>query len=182
MNCSSHRVAFYPCCARDITAPCELLRGLVHEIIYCDLKRPGVLQQSVSKSFPRVTFVCGNAIDVLVTIPIIHVLFYRRDSGGEGGSGQYILNKRWLAAITRRMPDSGGLIITDGSNSGNAMFRRMTRVQGFNSKALGCRFMPAAQQPWIQSLGLHIIEVTKNTQQSAAHVREARRGPRAGAP
>jgi len=46
----------------------------------------------------------------------ISIFFYRGDSGGEGGSGVYILSKEKVPKILNKMLN-GGLFITDGSNS-----------------------------------------------------------------
>jgi hypothetical protein len=42
----------------------------------------------------------------------------------------YILGKQWLGRILQHFPDEGGLIITDGSNSGDRIFKKMIRSNG----------------------------------------------------
>lgn len=167
-NSLSHRIAFYPCCAGDIEEPRFLLREFAEEIVYCDIRKPKeLLRASSSKVLPQIRFVRGDALECLRQMEQIDVLFYRRDSNGEGGSALYVLGKPWLSEIVRHMPDSGGRIITDGSNSGSGMFRRMTRPHGYTSKTWKCHLGPAARQPWLQPYKLHIIEVRKLAQQPA---------------
>ena len=158
----SPRRAFYPCCASDIEEPRQLLRGLVDEIIFCDRRVPRDIKNVEQLSgLPAVRFVKGNVREQIGQLPSINVLFYRRDSDGEGGSGVPILGKEWLSKIISHFPPEGGLIITDGSKSWNHMFRRMTQINGYNWKSEACHLRPAAEQPWVQSHGLHRIEVTR---------------------
>ena len=74
---------------------------------------------------PIAKFVVGDVKETLPTIPIISVLFYRRGSDGEGGSGVFILGDEVIPNILKRFYADGGFIITDGSNSrgGNLMIR-----------------------------------------------------------
>ena len=167
MKNSSHRIAFYPCCANDIAEPRRILRGIADEIVYCDLRKPrSLVTRSDHDTLPIVTFLQADARLAINNLPSLHILFYRRDSGGEGGSGVFILGKRMLACIIQRFPDRGGLIITDGSNSGSRLFERMIRPEGYTSKTLGSHFEPAREQTFIQPYGLYTIKVEKLTQQS----------------
>lgn len=128
-----HRVAFYPCCAGDFREPEEALRGLVDEIVFCDIRirPPKHARHDVSE--PILTFVRKDAVEAIREIPRIDVLFYRRDSTGEGGSGVFILGSRVLPMILAKMVADHCLIITDGSNSRGGTFRRMTRRSGFRT-------------------------------------------------
>lgn len=158
----SLRRAFYPCCADDTEEPRRLMAGIVEEIIYCDIRRPrGWRQPKPTDGLPSVAFVQRSLIDYVDVLPLIDVLFYRRDSTGEGGSGLYILGKEWLPRILQHFPDEGGLIITDGSNSGSGIFRKMIRPSGYLRKGWGCQFWPSREQPWLISHGLHRIEMTR---------------------
>jgi hypothetical protein len=89
-----HRVAFYPCCGLDIQRPLELLRPYADEVIFCDINkslRPR-WQKFANTMAPgglRPAFLIGDAREVISRITRIDVLFYRNDSGGEGGSGVF---------------------------------------------------------------------------------------------
>jgi hypothetical protein len=89
------------------------------------------------------------------------VLFYRRDSTGEGGSGIFILGKHILEKILHHFPDQGGYIVTDGSNRGSGIFRKMIRHGGYTRKSWKMHFMLSQEQPWIEDLGLYKIEVKR---------------------
>jgi hypothetical protein len=172
LSSSLHRIAFYPCCAGDIAEPRHLLTNLVDEIIYCDLRKSKSWSQVDSTSeYPIASFVQEDVRTLIEKLPTIQVLFYRRDSAGEGGSNLFILGKSMLSRIITHFPESDGLIVTDGSNSGSCIFKRMIRRDGYTRKSWHCHFQPRADQPWFQSHGLHIIEVTKLIQQGGEHVR-----------
>lgn len=175
----SHRIAFYPCCASDVELPRRLLSDYVDEIVYCDIRKlGGVMRAATCVIRPAVRFVHCDARECVKQMQRIDVLFYRRDSYGEGGSAVYVLGKPFLGEVLKRMPDKGGLIITDGSNSGSGMFRRMTRPNGYASKTWRCHLGPAVTQPFIQHYNLHIIEVSRIAQQEARPYG----GPAAGSP
>lgn len=159
---SLRRRAFYPCCADDIEEPRHLLAGLVEEIIYCDRHRPlGFVQPEPIDGLPSVSFVRRDLNDYVDLLPRIHVLFYRRDSTSEGGSGLFILGKDWLPRLLQHFPDEGGLIISDGSNQGNNIFSKMRRPGGYLRKAWGCQFWPSQEQPWLTTHKLHRIEMKR---------------------
>ncbi len=159
---SSHRIAFYPCCANDISEPRRLLTGLVDEIIFCDLRKPKSWDSKAKGSdAPHIRFVQQDVRLYIPQLPCIKVLFYRRDSAGEGGSGIYLLGKRWLEQIVNHFSPEGSLIVADGSNSGGGLFRKMTRPAGYAKRSWGWRFGPAPEQPWLESHGLHAIEVAR---------------------
>lgn len=163
---SLRRVAFYPCCGSDVSEPRRLLAQYVDEIIFCDRRtfRAWHVQENTT-SLPSAHFVTGDVRDIIRTLPSVSLLFYRGDSKGEGGSGIFILGKLWLREILEHFPDIGGLIITDGSNSGGGMFRKMTRTSGHTKIAWGWTFQPAPDQELLPTHHLHKIEVTKITQQ-----------------
>lgn len=154
--------AFYPCCANDIDEPRQLLNGLVDEIVYCDVRQPDqwVKYESLN-DLPTIRFIRGDVRERIDCLPSIHILFYRNDSSGEGGSGVYILGKQWLDRILQHFPDEGGLIITDGSNSGSGIFKKMIRPGGYIRKSWQCQFLPSEEQPWLETHGLYKIEVKR---------------------
>jgi hypothetical protein len=71
------------------------------------------------------------------------------------------MGKEWLPRILRHFPDEGGLIVTDGSNRGSGIFRKMIRPEGYLRKAWGCQFWPSREQPWLTANGLHSIEMRR---------------------
>ena len=58
---------------------------------------------------------CNDGIITLYSLNNISVFFYRGDSIGEGGSGQWWLGPKLFNFVLDKLLD-GGLIITDGSN------------------------------------------------------------------
>lgn len=118
---------------------------------------------------PNIRFIQGNVRDEIGKLPVINILFYRRDSSGEGGSGVYVLGKRWLGRILQHFPDSGGLIITDGSNSGNGIFKKMIRLNGYTRKDWQCHFRLYQDQSLLETQRLYTIEVIKTTRQESEH-------------
>jgi hypothetical protein len=161
-----HRVAFYPCCHLDIKRPLELLRRYAEEVIFCDID-PSLLPRwkrivgTEAATEPRPSFLVGDAREVMSHIAVIDVLFYRRDSAGEGGSGLFVLGDSFLPHILERFPSEGGLIITDGANSRGSNFERMIRPSGMSKH--GCLFMKCSDQPYIESDRLYVVTVAPAT-------------------
>ena len=91
-------------------------------------------------------------------LPVIDVLFYRRDSaGGEGGSGLFVLGDVFLRPFLEKFSTDGGLIITDGSNSRGGNFKKMTRISGLSK--FSREFKAAKTQPLLEQHRLWVIEV-----------------------
>lgn len=157
-----HKVAFYPCSASDVREPLRLLAGLVDEVIFCDIRdcfnapkqRPS---EDLSSSLPLSTFRVGDARDVIQSISRIDLLFYRKDSEGEGGSRLFVLGDSVLPAILAKFPSTGGMIVTDGSNSRGSNFERMIRKSGLVKH--GWKFAKAAEQPFLEAQKLYCIDV-----------------------
>lgn len=59
----------------------------------------------------------------------VGVFFYRGDSEGEGGSGNLWMNSGHVDEICEKLVD-GGLIVTDGSQSGGHRYRLLARFSG----------------------------------------------------
>ena len=159
-------IAFYPCCAADIFDPCRILNGMAAEIVFCDVDdRLRVKWQELAATAPlgspKATFVIGDALGVVKEMPRIDILFYRRDSDGEGGSGVYVLGDQFLRKLALKFPSQGARIITDGSNSRGSNFGRMIRKRGLAKH--GWRFFPEAEQPFLTGYGLQVIGVEKQT-------------------
>jgi hypothetical protein len=155
-------VAFYPCCGLDIERPLELLRPYVDEVIFCDSNR--WLQPRWQKSAdvstpagPRRTFLVDDARKAISSIAQINVLFYRKDSDSEGGSGVFVLGDAFLPHLLQRFPRNGGLIITDGSNDRGSNFKRMIRRNGMCKH--GWLFRKSPDQPYLESDGLQAVTV-----------------------
>jgi len=73
----SIRRAFYPACARDIIEPRKMLKGIVDEIIFCDIKRyPVWSMKSNHTDLPRAKFVVQDARELIPQLEPIDVLFY----------------------------------------------------------------------------------------------------------
>jgi hypothetical protein len=157
-----HRVAFYPCCAIDILEPLSILTGIADEVIFCDINHRlfptwKAREQERVVSQPRATFMIADARDVVQKIPAIDVLFYRRDSTSEGGSGVFVLGDSLLPIILERFNPVGGLIITDGSNSRGGNFNKMIRQSGLEKH--GWSFSVGEEQPFRETVGLWVISV-----------------------
>lgn len=161
----SHRLAFYPCCCLDVVEPVTLVQPYADRIIFCDIDtrlesewqaRGSRLPDSVQAEF-RI----DDARNVIASMDQIDVLFYRGDSGGEGGSALFVLGDSVLPSILAKFPSKGGLIITDGSNSRGSNFKRMIRRSGLRKH--GWIFNLALAQPLLESHGLHIITVLPGT-------------------
>ena len=68
----SRRIAFYPCCADDISEPRQLMAGLADEVIYCDLRIPRSWKQQASyDSTPQIHFLQGDVRDKIDELPVI---------------------------------------------------------------------------------------------------------------
>jgi hypothetical protein len=157
-----HRAAFYPCCGLDIKRPLELLRPYADEVIFCDINKSLLPRwqrcvNTTAASGPRPSFLRDDVREAISRVALISVLFYRRDSSGEGGSGVFVLGDSFLPHILRRFPVEGGLIITDGSNSRGSNFDRMIRPNGMCKH--GWFFRKSSDQPYIESDGLYVVTV-----------------------
>lgn len=166
------RTAFYPCCGEDMSVPMLILKDLVDRVIFCDSNRDLIvthnnISSNLETGLPKSRFIAGSAVDVLRIIQRIDVLFYRCDSVGEGGSGELVLSRGILQMVLNRMPLSGGLIITDGSNSRQSNFEKMIRRQGLNK--YGWLMQPHPTRPpieppdgrsYCEDKRLHVLQVT----------------------
>jgi len=155
------KVAFYPCCHRDIEEPLALLKPFASEVIFCDINSELLPQWRKAAGhepgMPISSFLIGDVRQVVASVEVIDVLFYRGDSKGEGGSGVFVLGDSFLPSILERFNPKGGLIITDGSNSRGSNFERMIRKSGMRKH--GWSFQKHTEQPYVKLYGLHIVEV-----------------------
>jgi len=153
-----HRVAFYPCCASDIVEPLSILKQYADEICFCDIRplpRRVIAEHRVSP--PTARFIQGDAREVITHIGRIDVLFYRRDSNGEGGSGLFVLGDTFFPRILEVFNPQGGLIITDGSNSRGGLFKKMKSTRGLTK--YGWHIHKTEEQPFEKAHGLLIFSV-----------------------
>lgn len=160
--------AFYPCCANDISEPCELLRDIVENIYFCDplINTDKTENFDHSSTSPVKILLPFKAEDVLEKIPNIDVLFYRRDGASEGGSGLFVLGDSFLPQILSKFNSNGGLIITDGSNSRGNIYRTMKRANGLFKE----RFQISLSDkfPFLRDQRLDVFDVTPATLNSAS--------------
>ncbi len=150
----SARIAFYPCCGKDIVKPLRLLRNRADVLICCDI-RPIVVDSGDREQ--QLIFVREDARSIIEKIQRIDILFYRNDSMGEGGSGIPVLGDAFLPKIVEKMHPERAWIITDGSNSRGKHFERMQRTNGL--KRHGKWFRLAEEQPF-EHLRLKLFSVT----------------------
>lgn len=157
------KTAFYPCCDRDIEESCRILAGEVQRIVFCDIN-PSIEQHwrriarmSLADDCPATEFMVDDAFAALSRLDVIDVLFYRRDSGGEGGSGIFVLGDAFLRPLLKQFAPKGGLIVTDGSNSRGSNFPRMVRRTGLMKH--GWKFSASLDQPYRAQHGLWRISV-----------------------
>lgn len=101
--------AFYPCCNRDVSEPIEILAGVVDRVVFCDIDASlhkhwnRQAATTVGHNLPAAEFVVDDALTALSGLGTIHVLFYRRDSDGEGGSGLFVLGDVSLRPSSRAL-------------------------------------------------------------------------------
>lgn len=135
--------AFYPCCGSDLNELPRLFGPRVSTYHFADPFRQLGRRESarirlrqisidhignvvVGSSHAEATQIEGqpamlHSKDGLLTlvedIRSLSIFYYRGDSGGEGGSGQWVLGPVGFHCVLARLHD-GGLICTDGSNAG----------------------------------------------------------------
>lgn len=89
-------------------------------------KSPGIYQESWgnSRDGSKTEVIChrNDAVITLTSLDKLSVFFYRGDSIGESGSGQWWLGPKLFNFMLDKLLD-GGLIITDGSNPEPQKFR-----------------------------------------------------------
>ena len=169
---NSMKTAFYPCCNLDIEEPLHLLAGYVDNVIFCDInpkltsRWKRTAHRVVDGKLPMAEFIVGDAKEVCLQLPMIDVLFYRRDSTGEGGSALFVLGDMFLRPLFQHFSPDGGLIFTDGSNSRGGNFKKMIRRNGLIKH--GWRFSTPPEQPYLDSHGLWRISVIPAIEQPSS--------------
>lgn len=106
-----HRTAFYPCCGSDFATPLSLLAGVVDEVIFCDVRELSLPSVATSgfPAPPKATFLLGDVREIVGKLRDVDVIFYRRDSNGEGGSGIYVLGDSFLPGLLGAFRPCGGI-------------------------------------------------------------------------
>jgi hypothetical protein len=157
------KTAFYPCCAKDIVEPIQLLSKYIDQICFCDLGDSGkhLVKQNQDK-IPKPYYLQGDARGLVKTIKQIDVLFYRRDSAGEGGSALFVLGDSFLPFALEKFNPAGGFVITDGSNARGSIYKRMKRNSGYDG--YGWHIQKANEQPFENEHDLLIFTVTPSVQ------------------
>ncbi len=154
------KIAFYPCCSSDIEEPLQILSGLADEVYFCDINLDVDKEvQKYDTINPKIknVFLHGDARNKIDELGNIDVLFYRRDSEGDGGSGLFVLGDSFLPTLLNKFTPNGGLIITDGSNSRGNNFRKMKRNSGL--KKGDWHIYKSEDQKFLSKFGLYVFEV-----------------------
>ena len=145
---------FYPCSGSDTQEVFQLFNGSVSQYHFSDpfkyLQNKNTVKEeptttieiphigNIVSSIKNYTFVENNEnkiqmhrkdglLTLIDDLPEISVFFYRGDSPGEGGSGQYWQLPVLLDQVLSKILD-GGLICTDESNSGGFIFEKMKNL------------------------------------------------------
>ena len=146
------KIAFYPCCANDFEESYAILSELVDKIIFCDLNKNAQNKFNEKRPFfPKAQFILKDAVEAIKEINCIDVFFYRKDSGGEGGSAIYFFGDRIFPFIVEKLNKNGVLIISDGSNARGSNWRKMSRKNGV--ELYGRFFKPADEQRYLECRG-----------------------------
>ncbi len=146
------RIGFYPFCGNDIKEPLEILNGRVDVVVFCDedLQYKDYWHREKSlkrlKPTPVSGFVCREPSAVVLDIRRIDVLFYRRRDGRGAGENFFDAQPYLLPLVLSRMPESGGLLITDGSICPPDMWERI--VMDVKVIKYGCHFELRHPQPF----------------------------------
>jgi len=162
---------FYPCCGPDTAVPMSLFGDCVRTCIFADCKRLGrvVYPTNDSKRYGigairvadswelnpplrghknAISFVKDGLACFLEDVNELSVFFYRGDSTGEGGSDQRWLGPTLFNAVLAKL-QTGGLIVTDGSNCGYleeymwgeyVPWNAMAGLKPFQPPTIGARF------------------------------------------
>jgi hypothetical protein len=159
MTSLPHKIGFYPCCSLDIIEPIKILSNYVDEIIFCDkIFMPKRIIDDAKSSKPTPKFLRGDVRKVINKVELIDLLFYRRDSSGEGGSRVFVLGDSFFPKILEKFNPEGGLIITDGSNSRGGLFKKMKGASGL--KKYGWHIQKTEDQPFAESSNLIKFKVS----------------------
>jgi hypothetical protein len=149
------RIGFYPACDRDYLEPLRLLKGRVDELIFCDicsmpkLRDLKSLRQIVlAEELPNPSILVGDALVAMEFLKPVDLLYLRRDSNAEGGSGLVLLSPRRLPLVFSLIKP-GGTLVTDRSN-GRDWFAQFQNGRRSPYRASGHEMQLAEEQPWVE--------------------------------
>lgn len=137
----TNKIAFYPCCNTDFLEPYTALENYFDTFIFCDPNKSLIKRfNEVSDRLPKA---CLWSMALDKAIPRLHhidILFYRRDSVGQGGSCVFVLGDQYFRHIAPKFSSEGGIIISDGSNARGKNWKGMNRKNGIGK--YDRRFIP----------------------------------------
>lgn|GEM_PF-2280736 len=160
---SPRRIAFYPCCGNDLVKPLRLLAGDVDYMFFCDRFDFGAKERPKSSGgssprLPTFEFLVGAWREKVKDIGPFDLLFYRRDSEGEGGSGDSALSKNALSLLQDCMSASSW-IVTDGIYDPD---RIIEKVRRHGVAGCGARVLALQPDEQLEKQGLMRICFDKN--------------------
>lgn len=124
-------ISFYPCCLFDFSEPYNILSKLTDEVVFCDISKSAEKRyKELKDSMPHSKFFLADAITTLESLEQIDIFFYRKDSGGEGGSRIFFFGDRVLPLLVNKFSPNGAEIISDGSNARGKNWSKMKRNNG----------------------------------------------------
>lgn len=152
-----NRVGFYPVSARDYLEPLRMLKGYVEHFIFCDIacvprgarELREIHDAVAAEGLPNPSFLLGDAIFANECLRPVDMMFLRRDSAGEGGSGLCLLGRDRLRN-TLSMIVAGGLLVTDQRNGGD-WFNAMVSGRCEELNEGGRKLRLSSDQPWLDS-------------------------------
>lgn len=117
---SAKRTGFYPASARDYLEPLQLLKGWVDHMVFCDIwlvpqgRQPlrQLRETALEDGLPEPSFLLGDALSAMSYLKPVDVFFLRGDSGGEGGSGLFLLGPERLP-LTLSLIKPNGILVAD---------------------------------------------------------------------
>lgn len=148
------RTGFYPVCAGDHIEPLRLLKGHVDRLVFCDIRKlpmgrtshREIMDAVHEEELPQPAFISGDALDTIAMLKPVDLFFIRRDTGGEGGSGLYLLGAERLPMVLD-MIKPGGTLVTDRI-CGGEWFREFMS-DGREEMYVGNRVISMSHvQPW----------------------------------
>lgn len=124
-------ISFYPCCLFDFLEPYNILSKLTDKVIFCDISKSSLKRyEELKDRMPHSKFILADAITTIESLDQIDVFFYRKDSGGEGGSRIFFFGDRVFPNLVKKFNPAGAEIISDGSNARGKNWRKMKSNNG----------------------------------------------------
>jgi hypothetical protein len=124
-------ISFYPCCLFDFIEPYNILSKLTDEVIFCDISKSAQRRyKELRDKMPQSRFILADAIETIEKLQQIDIFFYRKDSGGEGGSRIFFFGDKVFPILVKKFNPNGAEIISDGSNARGKNWSKMKRNNG----------------------------------------------------